>query len=114
MKQTRLLKLVTILLSLALLSGCISKNTDSLGVATNRPLVNVAESIASQLDVDAEAEYLAIKNSSTKKVNLVYKLFWYSQQGTTQVGKNTEWRNLELQPSQKQQIKLDKPTQQSS
>ncbi|MDP8032741.1 DUF1425 domain-containing protein [Pasteurella atlantica] len=112
MKKAILFKIVTIFTSLIVLSGCISKHTDSLGVATNRPLVNIAENIASQLDVDAEVEYLAIKNSSTKEVNLAYKLFWYSQRGTTQVGTD-EWHNLALKPSQKQQIELNKPTQQS-
>lgn len=98
------------------LTGCINLSPTYLPSNSTKPLVNVEEEVASQIDVQASSEALSIENISAHAVSVSYKLFWYDEEGVTQMSdysQKTSWNPLWLEPQQKENIILQKPTPES-
>ncbi|QGM81646.1 hypothetical protein A6A10_01555 [Otariodibacter oris] len=99
-----------------LLSACIS-NQESYLPVENKPIVNIEQNIAQYIQVDAKPTTLIITNISQQATQVVYKFFWYDQEGVTQNSMNLtndEWHNLELAPQEKREIPAIKPTVESA
>ncbi|WP_301099108.1 YcfL family protein [Otariodibacter sp.] len=109
------LKGTFLLTSIALLSACIS-NQESYLPVENKPIVNIEQNIAQYIHVDAKSTALVIENTSEQAAQVVYKLFWYDQEGVTQNSPNSvddEWHQLQLIPKEKREISVTKPTVES-
>ncbi|OOH89111.1 hypothetical protein BMT54_07195 [Pasteurellaceae bacterium 15-036681] len=107
-------KKISLLAVAILLTACVS-NPPSYLPAGNKPIVNIEASVNSLVEVDATQEQLNITNLTDNSLNVVYKLFWYDEEGVTQSFNDgvEPWQNLWLEPKQQSKIALNKPTQES-
>ncbi|MDH2997133.1 hypothetical protein A1D22_05505 [Pasteurellaceae bacterium LFhippo2] len=94
------------------LTACAS-NPPSYLPTGKKPIVNIEAAVDPLVNVDATSEKLAITNLTDDTLNIVYKLFWYNQDGVTQTNGYEQWQNLWLEAKQQSNIALDKPTEES-
>lgn len=97
------------------LTACASNPPSYLPSGTT-PIVNIEANVAEITEVVAKSDELTVFNKSEQPLHLSYKLFWYDKTGVTQTlnGETTSpWQHLFLEPKQRQEIALDKPTSES-
>ncbi|MCT8556305.1 YcfL family protein [Glaesserella parasuis] len=97
------------------LTACGSNPPSYLPSGTT-PIVNIEANVAEITDVVAKSDELVVFNKSEHPLHLSYKLFWYDKTGVTQTLKGeaiSSWQHLFLEPKQRQEIALDKPTPES-
>lgn len=98
------------------LIACGSNPPSYLPSGTTTPIVNIEANVAEITDVVAKSDELVVFNKSEHPLHLSYKLFWYDKTGVTQTLKGeatSSWQHLFLEPKQRQEIALDKPTPES-
>ncbi|MDG6230501.1 YcfL family protein [Glaesserella parasuis] len=98
------------------LTACGSNPPSYLPSGTTTPIVNIEANVAEITDVVAKSDELVVFNKSEHPLHLSYKLFWYDKTGVTQTLKGeatSSWQHLFLEPKQRQEIALDKPTPES-
>lgn len=84
---------------------------------TNRPILNIAAELAPSIEAKVDSTSAWVKNKSTQPRHVNYHLFWYNEQGVTQVWaqqKESIEGRLYLPPQEKQFIELTKPTPEST
>lgn len=94
------------------LSACGSNPISYLPTGT-QPIVNVESEISDKLKIDAQAEKLEITNLTDTTQNITYKLFWYDNDGVTQISP-LDWQDLSLAGGKAHPIMLNKPTNESA
>ncbi len=105
------MKKIIALIFMLSLTACINR-TGSLLETFKKPLVNIDENVAAEVEVIAEPELISIQNISNEMVKLRYKFFWFDIQGTSQLD-NQKWYKMILEPQQQEQIVVQKPNKQS-
>ncbi|BFU59422.1 MULTISPECIES: DUF1425 domain-containing protein [Rodentibacter] len=104
-----------ILLSAFVLTAC--SNSGSNLVHTNTPILNVAAELAANVEAKVSSNSAWVKNKRTQPIKVNYHLFWYNNQGVTQVWEQQRESlsgNLRLQPQEQKAIELAKPTPEST
>lgn len=100
-----------------ILTACSSNPVSYLPTGSN-PIVNIESDIANKIELDTGEMQFSTKNLTEATLKITYKLFWYDQDGVTQsfngISDSTAWQYIQLQPKQKQLIKLSKPTEEST
>ena len=97
------------------LSACAS-NPPSYLPAGKKPIVNIEANLNPHVEVNADERALTIRNrDAVNPLQLAYKLFWYDEQGVSQVGtqENSSWQTLNLAPKQQTNVPLHHPTDES-
>ncbi|OOF71088.1 hypothetical protein BKG89_02135 [Rodentibacter caecimuris] len=85
-------------------------------VGTDSPILNVEADVEPYIDTYLSHDSAWVKNKTTEDLNVSYHLFWYDAFGVTQVWegqKESIFQRLHLQPRQKENISLPKPTPES-
>ncbi|MDP8078639.1 YcfL family protein [Phocoenobacter skyensis] len=108
MRFTQFVKIIVYVTTVILLSGCVNKASDA-SLSSETPLINIEERLSQYIEVGSNLESVLVKNKMANPLGILYKVFWYSEQGTTQQS-NVKWRSLRLTPNQTSVIKLKKPT----
>ncbi|MDH2925255.1 uncharacterized protein YcfL [Nicoletella semolina] len=120
-----MLKLRVFLCALCVcLVGCSGSPNSYLPTQT-QPILNIETSIATSVATQTQEEQLVFTNLKPEITTLAYKIFWYDQYGVTQTiytptiylqaaDQLNEWRTLSLQPNERREISLTKPTAEST
>lgn len=96
-----------------ILTAC-ARNPASYLPSGTQPIVNVEAQIHEQVEVNARADRLQVKNLTPTGLTVFYKLFWYNRQGVTQtISERQPWQPLWLPPQQSTALALVKPTDES-
>lgn len=97
-----------------ILTACSSNPASYLPSGT-QPIVNIEAQINDQIEVDAKAERLQVKNRTQSPLSLFYKLFWYDKFGVTQTLSETQpWQSILLNAEQSFELELAQPTPEST
>lgn len=107
-------KHISLLFLTALLGACSSKVPNL--VHTQDPILNIEADASPRVQAQANPTSAWVKNVTEQAFNLAYQQFWYDKNGVTQIydGFNESYSALiRLQPKQKVDIELKKPTPQS-
>ncbi len=95
------------------LTACGS-NPQSYIVAKDKPIVNIEAAINQKVQVEAKSDKLNLTNIANEQVNVVYKFFWYDQNGVSQLVAENQasagWQDILLNPQERRSIVLNKPT----
>ncbi|MBF0750663.1 MULTISPECIES: YcfL family protein [Pasteurellaceae] len=109
------MKRLLIALMLCMLAACSSPVPNL--VHTNRPILNITADLSPLVEVKTDFNSAWVKNKSIQPINVNYHLFWYNEQGVTQVWeqqRESMMGNLYLQAQEQKSIELAKPTPEST
>ena len=104
-------KSISLLFLTALLTACGS--TPPNLVHSDQPILNISAEANPLIEAKANPKNAWVKNIAGNSLNLAYRLFWYDKNGVTQLGdtQNEFYSGLlPLQPQQKADIPLTRPT----
>ncbi|PVX38840.1 uncharacterized protein YcfL [Pasteurella langaaensis DSM 22999] len=85
-------------------------------VHTYQPILNIDAALNPYVDASAGSHSAWVKNKSQQPLTVRYDVFWYAENGVTQPANDQQEAfsgSLLLQPQQKQNIELIKPTPES-
>lgn len=97
-----------------LLASCSAQKPNL--VSTQEPILNIAANLAQSIEANAGAHSAWVKNKSQQPIAFNYNLYWYDENGITQLFSTQQEKYqsaLLLQPQQKAEINLTKPTAES-
>ncbi|MDO4626378.1 MAG: hypothetical protein Q4A81_03590 [Pasteurellaceae bacterium] len=82
-------------------------------VHSNTPILNINATLSPLIKAKADTENAWVQNISSESLQVDYHLFWYDQNGVTQItaqGNEAISQNLLLAPQQRADIPLVKPS----
>ncbi|EIJ71785.1 DUF1425 domain-containing protein [Pasteurella bettyae] len=104
-----------ILVAVNLLLAACSIQKPSL-THSQKPILNITADANSYIEASVSQNSAWVKNKTNQPINVCYSLYWYDQNGVTQVfsPQQDKYRaSLLLQPLQKSEINLSRPTPES-